>query len=731
MVEIFDPSKGRFIVQDLVGEVSLGAVDVECILALENHGLSAEGILGEEGEDVKDRVPPQFLSKTTGNIVIDDLIVDITKNKSADVDFLRRVVLMLLGIVLAPMSSKTVPKQYYALVDDVNRISKINWNAFTLRVQLDCLRNVRKGKHLRQWPRGNLALLQYLYWEKVQPLEGECAFNPSLSIEPLMRNWTEAAASRRDKFDYDHGRGRGNIKIEDNITKEYRAQERKVPEPEKPKMKHAVGAAKKSKLTSNADEMMNLIMKRCMDYIRSQMKEIPEQVAERLLEKLNQNGVMYKPAAAAASGNNDADLEVDSFENGPPAKKEFVYKDDSDGLEPVIDLTQPDEPVGNQNNDDEEKIPAKLNVDKTTKPTDECGATPENPWIVGNSPRAESSDIDISASSIDRMVGKSKGKKSAATAKEDDVISGKRRRTVPKKFESPFKLDKPGKRSARGTKPSGNTTATRALFSDNDMEGSVKDDLTPELIDAAVAFVEAAARSEKNMTKRVYYNERGTSVTVESIRPIIDAYQTHLALRVGHDRHLCPAWRSKYLVDRAKARDNPKPSKYNMDSALSRAGAVRRVLDEYTVRDKSFIPLNVGNTHWITVVMHNRKKEFRVFDSLYPLEFSHDTVKALRLAIAIDMEEANRITPGKYPDVTKWPIIPQIDMPLQEDGNSCGLFVIEIMEHWDGDRWTADFTQGTVNARRRRLIAELVLSPTNTLECVKNKIRDIAKKRKA
>nr|XP_040251710.1 uncharacterized protein LOC109758933 [Aegilops tauschii subsp. strangulata] len=646
MVEIFDPSKGRFIVQDLVGEVSLGAVDVECILALENHGLSAEGILGEEGEDVKDRVPPQFLSKTTGNIVINDLIVDITKNKSADDDFLRRVVLVLLGTVLAPMSSKT-----------------------------------------------------YMYWEKVQPLEGECAFNPSLSMEPLMRNWTEAAASRRDKFDYDQGRGRGNIKIEDNITKEYRAQERKVPEPEKPKMKPAVGAAKKSKLASNADEMMNLIMKRCMDYIRSEMKEIPEQ---RLLEKLNQNGVMYKPAAAAASGNNDADLEVDSFEN-----------------EPVIDLTQPDEPVVNQNNDDEEKTPAKLNVDKTTKPTDECGATPENPWIVGNSPRAESSDIDISASSIDRMVGKSKGKKSAATAKEDDFISGKRRRTVPKKFESPFKLDKPGKRSAR------------ALFSDNDMKGSVKDDLTPELIDAAVAFVEAAARSEKNMTKRVYYHERGTSVTVERIRLVIDAYQTHLALRVGHDRHLCPAWRSKYLVDRAKARDNPKPSKYNMDTALSRAGAVRRVLDEYTVRDKSFIPLNVGNTHWITMVMHNRKKEFRVFDSLYPLEFSLDTVKALRLAIAIDMEEANRITPGKYPDVTKWPIIPQIDMPPQEDGNSCGLFMIEVMEHWDGDRWTADFTQGTVNARRRRLIAELVLSPTNTLECVKNKIRDIAKKSKA
>lgn len=74
---------------------------------------------------------------------------------------------------------------------------------------------------------------------------------------------------------------------------------------------------------------------------------------QRLLEKLNQNGVLYKPAAAVASGNNDADEEVDSFENGPPEKKEFVYNDDSDG-EPVIDLTQPDKAVANQNNDFEE-----------------------------------------------------------------------------------------------------------------------------------------------------------------------------------------------------------------------------------------------------------------------------------------------------------------------------------------------------------------------------------------
>ena len=105
-------------------------------------------------------MPPQFLSKTSENIVIYNLIEDITKSKATDDDFLRKVVLVLLGTIIAPMSSKIVPKQYYTLVHDVKRILKINWNAFTLRVLLDCLRIVKKGKHLRQWPKGNLALLQ-------------------------------------------------------------------------------------------------------------------------------------------------------------------------------------------------------------------------------------------------------------------------------------------------------------------------------------------------------------------------------------------------------------------------------------------------------------------------------------------------------------------------------------------------------------------------------------------
>ena len=50
----------------------------------------------------------------------------------------------------------------------------------------------------------------------------------------------------------------------------------------------------------------------------------------------------------------------------------------------------------------------------------------------------------------------------------------------------------------------------------------VADELTPEIIDAAVSFVELAASTEKNKGKKVYYSEgRGISLTSERIRPVL------------------------------------------------------------------------------------------------------------------------------------------------------------------------------------------------------------------
>ena len=61
-------------------------------------------------------------------------------------------------------------------------------------------------------------------------------------------------------------------------------------------------------------------------------------VLQKLFEKMNKEGVMYKPAAAAADVDND-EQDVNSYSNGPQEKKKFVYKkeSDSDGsVEPVV-----------------------------------------------------------------------------------------------------------------------------------------------------------------------------------------------------------------------------------------------------------------------------------------------------------------------------------------------------------------------------------------------------------
>ena len=97
------------------------------------------------------------------------------------------------------------------------------------------------------------------------------------------------------------------------------------------------------------------------------------------------------------------------------------------------------------------------------KCNDECGATPENPWVVGNSTQAPSSDIDICPSSLSKFMSKANGKKGATGDQDEEVMSGKRKRIVPQKFESPYALDKPSRRTNHGQKPSGTTTTSRGI----------------------------------------------------------------------------------------------------------------------------------------------------------------------------------------------------------------------------------------------------------------------------
>jgi hypothetical protein len=46
----------------------------------------------------------------------------------------------------------------------------------------------------------------------VQPVD-DPTLPPRISLRPLMRNWTEANASKRDTYDGENVRGRGNLQV--------------------------------------------------------------------------------------------------------------------------------------------------------------------------------------------------------------------------------------------------------------------------------------------------------------------------------------------------------------------------------------------------------------------------------------------------------------------------------------------------------------------------------------
>ena len=74
MVEKFDLDTQTFIVQQNQDAIFARGVDLQCIYGLQDEGLNINSILYEEGEDAKNNIPGHYLSKRSGNLVIDELI---------------------------------------------------------------------------------------------------------------------------------------------------------------------------------------------------------------------------------------------------------------------------------------------------------------------------------------------------------------------------------------------------------------------------------------------------------------------------------------------------------------------------------------------------------------------------------------------------------------------------------------------------------------------------------
>ncbi|MQM13550.1 hypothetical protein Taro_046476 [Colocasia esculenta] len=87
--------------------------------------------------------------------------------------------------------------------------------------------------------------------------------------------------------------------------------------------------------------------------------------------------------------------------------------------------------------------------------------------------------------------------------------------------------------------------------------------------------------------------------------------------------------------------------------------------------DLIFSPMHVGTNHWALLVIHNKEKEFHVYDSL---RNKH------RPDIPQYVEELKSYLKGKHIDANKWPLRYPDPCPQQGSIDDCGIFTCKYME---------------------------------------------------
>ncbi|KAM0909005.1 hypothetical protein ACQ4PT_015072 [Festuca glaucescens] len=140
----------------------------------------------------------------------------------------------------------------------------------------------------------------------------------------------------------------------------------------------------------------------------------------------------------------------------------------------------------------------------------------------------------------------------------------------------------------------------------------------------------------------------------------------------------------------------------------------------YLKHDMIFLPINISKTHWYLAVINAKKRLIQVLDSLGPGMGRSDLTLMLRglekhLKTASQRRGFDKGEKWHDLDVTTWPIVEHIRKPLQTDGASCGLFMLNFMEYWTGDMLSDCITQEDMKAFRRKLIAILHDSELNKI----------------
>ncbi|XBI69870.1 hypothetical protein VPH35_064496 [Triticum aestivum] len=629
-------------------------------------------------------------------MMIDDLIDNIVASGTYDDDFLRRIVLVLLGTVLAPQSTREVPNAYYKLVHDVEAIKSYNWNAFTLRVCVEGITKTLSDLAKFTWPIGNLALIQYMFWEKVQPLDEE-AFDPLAHEYPLMVNWSEDEAMKRDAYDTAYGRGNGTI--DDVISEKYRQtliaqQGRKVEE----ELEQEDGTDRAQRMKDNRDEAsssrdttLDQVMK-CIKDMQKEIRLLPEKCAEIVVQKLEKEGLAFRGFRDDIEFVEHSEAWMGKY--GPSKYKSKYWTDvkSTPAKEDMDNRVDASFTTGNG-----KKLARDKGVHHNTPGTGDEGdpfviydngnspdpsletvatnefppftSTPKNMNEVSDGSSADKSE-EFSMDSLNTRIKnaiesgtqKSDGKETDGKendGKENDgkENDGKRKRKQSKYCLSPYQQNGGRKRAKKSL------FGIRAAMINTDY-------INEDHIEAAKIYIRTLVDSEKLRRKTVVHM---TGIGGETCTP-----------------HMLEA-----------------------------------IISKKWLHGGAYFPFHVEENHWITVLMHNKKKEFQVLNSTGKCSKRVlAKIAKLRAEIAIDTKEVNALIETDHHDVSSWPIR-EYNMPSQKDGVSCGLFVVKCVQHWDGDGWAFEFDQDEVNASRGRILAEILFSECNTKEVVKEKILKI------
>ncbi|KAL6909890.1 hypothetical protein ACP4OV_001549 [Aristida adscensionis] len=158
----------------------------------------------------------------------------------------------------------------------------------------------------------------------------------------------------------------------------------------------------------------------------------------------------------------------------------------------------------------------------------------------------------------------------------------------------------------------------------------------------------------------------------------------------------------------------------NMEEMYGKIGgsAIKQRVLSYINHDMVFLPINIKDKHWYLAVINARQCEIQALDSCGDMFDRKDLITTLKgLQKQINMVSQHiEFKDHKWRNlqVTAWPIREiEFNQEMQEDGSSCGLFLLNFMEYWTGIMLSDNITQKDMTEFRTKLAAILLSSEFN------------------